>query len=336
MRCSRRAPGGGGQWGHFAVIARRWQDLEAMAALCRLRAIRCRCSATAASSACMSRRRRRAAVPAARRHRTRRRRVLVRQAAVALVPAPLHAPPEGLIEHPVAPRWRSSSSMPNPPCRGELVVDDLIEAPTTSAPSASQCRRPPQRAARADDRAHRAKGLEFDHVLILDGGWLAGRGDDERKASLYVAMTRGARRSRCAGSSAGIPSPVAGRPGAALAAPAHPRSRRRVDLGRRPGDDRAPGRAATPRSPHSAFLAALDVGSPLILRQRAVTARGGAGRCLGCRGWTDVVEVPAAAEPGCGGAGSGDDGAPCQRAGRRAAEASRGELVLPEIEYVPG
>ena len=39
--CAARAgaPGGGGQWGRFAVIARRWQDLEAMAALCRLRAI---------------------------------------------------------------------------------------------------------------------------------------------------------------------------------------------------------------------------------------------------------------------------------------------------------
>jgi len=37
--------------------------------------------------------------------------------------------------------------------------------------------------------AHRAKGLEFDHVIILDGnGWSEG-GDDERRL-YYVAMTR--------------------------------------------------------------------------------------------------------------------------------------------------
>ena len=32
-------PGPTGQWGRFAVIARRWDDLEPMAALCRLRGI---------------------------------------------------------------------------------------------------------------------------------------------------------------------------------------------------------------------------------------------------------------------------------------------------------
>ena len=36
--------------------------------------------------------------------------------------------------------------------------------------------------------AHRAKGLEFDHVVVLDGGWRI-RGDDERRL-YYVAMTR--------------------------------------------------------------------------------------------------------------------------------------------------
>ena len=41
--------------------------------------------------------------------------------------------------------------------------------------------------------AHRAKGLEFDHVLVLDGGW-RGRGrdrdPDEERRLYYVAMTR--------------------------------------------------------------------------------------------------------------------------------------------------
>ncbi len=41
--------------------------------------------------------------------------------------------------------------------------------------------------------AHRAKGLEFDHVAVLDGGWARrGRGDDidETRRLYYVAMTR--------------------------------------------------------------------------------------------------------------------------------------------------
>ena len=41
--------------------------------------------------------------------------------------------------------------------------------------------------------AHRAKGLEFDHVAILDGGWnCTGRGGDpdEARRLYYVAMTR--------------------------------------------------------------------------------------------------------------------------------------------------
>ena len=41
--------------------------------------------------------------------------------------------------------------------------------------------------------AHRAKGLEFDHVVVLDGGWdRVGRGEDvdAPRRLYYVAMTR--------------------------------------------------------------------------------------------------------------------------------------------------
>ena len=41
--------------------------------------------------------------------------------------------------------------------------------------------------------AHRAKGLEFDHVVVLDGGWdRIGRGEDadSPRRLYYVAMTR--------------------------------------------------------------------------------------------------------------------------------------------------
>ncbi len=37
--------------------------------------------------------------------------------------------------------------------------------------------------------AHRAKGLEFDHVVVLDGGWNQTNKDEERRL-YYVAMTR--------------------------------------------------------------------------------------------------------------------------------------------------
>ncbi len=37
--------------------------------------------------------------------------------------------------------------------------------------------------------AHRAKGLEFDHVVVLDGGWNQTNTDEERRL-YYVAMTR--------------------------------------------------------------------------------------------------------------------------------------------------
>ena len=41
--------------------------------------------------------------------------------------------------------------------------------------------------------AHRAKGLEFDHVIVLDGGWKqpARNSDaDEERRLYYVVMTR--------------------------------------------------------------------------------------------------------------------------------------------------
>ena len=38
--------------------------------------------------------------------------------------------------------------------------------------------------------AHRAKGLEFDHVVVLDGGWDRGEDADATLRLYYVAMTR--------------------------------------------------------------------------------------------------------------------------------------------------
>ena len=41
--------------------------------------------------------------------------------------------------------------------------------------------------------AHGAKGLEFDHVAVLDGGWNSGADADEARRLYYVAMTRARR-----------------------------------------------------------------------------------------------------------------------------------------------
>lgn len=43
---------------------------------------------------------------------------------------------------------------------------------------------------------HSVKGLEFDHVVIIDGGWNSRAGEEEQRRLLYVAMTR-ARETLC-------------------------------------------------------------------------------------------------------------------------------------------
>jgi ATP-dependent DNA helicase RecQ len=67
---------------------------------------------------------------------------------------------------------------------GEL-IESLYEFRAGDSPGASGSRHAPLLLL----TAHRAKGLEFDHVVILDaGGWLAAN-DSERRL-YYVAMTR--------------------------------------------------------------------------------------------------------------------------------------------------
>ena len=56
--------------------------------------------------------------------------------------------------------------------------------------------------------AHRAKGLEFDHVVVLDGGWhRIGRGEDRDapRCLYYVAMTRAKRSLKLADMGRGNP-----------------------------------------------------------------------------------------------------------------------------------
>ncbi|AKU10038.1 ATP-dependent DNA helicase, RecQ family [Azoarcus sp. CIB] len=272
-----RATGAPGQWGRFAVIARRWEDLEPMAALCRLRGIPVRLQRDAGQVSLHQTREGNALVTLLRgsRSNARRRRVLVRVGVLSRwFRRRFHAPPDGLIDHPYRAALAQFISDAESAAPGrELVVDDLIE----SLYDFGAIGKPP-----ADARpnaplvlmtAHRAKGLEFDHVLVLDGGGWQGRGDDERRL-FYVAMTR-ARKSLTLCEVVGGQHPFA-RDLEGLVLRSRPKA-----LPPQPGvvhriwcaDPEKvvlswPGRFA-PTAPIHGALAALDVGSPLALRQRS-------------------------------------------------------------------
>lgn len=188
--------------------------------------------------------------------------------------------------------------------------------------------------------AHRAKGLEFDYVLILDGGGWQGRGDDERRL-FYVAMTR-ARQSLTLCEAVGGRHPfvrdlqglvLRSRPNALPpeAGVAHRiwcADTEKVVLS-------WPGRFA-PTAPIHRALAALDVGSPLALRPRSD----------GRPGWeiTDASGVAVGRMSSKFRPPEGEIVALRVAAvlARHAREDKQGlqceswELVLPEIEYVPG
>lgn len=193
-RLSTEAGGGrAGQWGRFAVMARRWEDLEAMAALCRLRGVPIRVlregddlklHATREGQHLLSLLRRQ-------KSRGRRTRVVLRFGALSRwFRRRYRVAVDELMEHPqrilLAQFIMEAEAVG---LGGDHVVQDLIEAIYEFESRAGS-----GQSARANGpmvlmTAHRAKGQEFDHVLILDeGGWSAS-GDDERRL-FYVAMTR--------------------------------------------------------------------------------------------------------------------------------------------------
>ena len=188
--------------------------------------------------------------------------------------------------------------------------------------------------------AHRAKGLEFDHVLILDGGGWSDTGDEERRL-FYVAMTR-ARRTPT----------LCDTPGGAHAFTG--------DLGGLALRSRPTGYAAEPKLAHRRWIAdpaavilswpgyfpaaapihraiaALDVGSELILRPRS---DGKSGWEIADVNGVTVTRMAQKFRPPAGeilavrvfaiqvrhAKGTELETARCQR----------WELVLPEIEYLP-
>ena len=124
--------------------------------------------------------------------------------------------------------------------------------------------------------AHRAKGLEFDHVTVLDGGWSrVGRGEDSDapRRLYYVAMTR-ARRTLALARMEGphpIQDPLISHPSALLRArielPPAPAAllRRHVQPGLADVDLGFAGRRRADHPVHRA-IAALSPGAPLETR----------------------------------------------------------------------
>jgi len=337
------AAGAAGQWGRFAVIARRWEDLEPMAALCRRRGIPAQMQRDGGQVSLHTTREGNALVTLLRglRRNARRRRVLVRSGVLARwFRRRFHTPPDGLIDHPYRAALAQFINDAESAAPGrELVVDDLIESlydfgaigkPTADA-------RP--NAPLVLMTAHRAKGREFDHVLILDGGGWQGRGDDERRL-FHVAMTR-ARKSLTLCEVIGGRHPfVRDLEGLVLrsrpnALPPEPGVAHRTWC----ADPEKivlswPGRFA-PMAPIHRALAALDVGCPLTLRPRSNSGAGweitdASGVVVGrmsskFRPPDGVIVAVRVAAMLVRHAREDEQGPQCQS----------WELVLPEIEYVP-
>ena len=122
--------------------------------------------------------------------------------------------------------------------------------------------------------AHRAKGLEFDHVAVLDGGWdRVGKMEDENapRRLFYVAMTRARQTLLLSGSGEGnrflkeLPDDPCLLFREISAAPSGRPARKYLRLSLREVDMGYAGRRAKGHSVHEA-ISALVPGDPLVLR----------------------------------------------------------------------
>jgi ATP-dependent DNA helicase RecQ len=194
--CSLLDANEGGQWGRFAVIARRWSDLEPIANLCRLRGIPARMARDGDQLRLHQTREGNALIALLRGERRKApgRRVLIRAGLMTCWFRRRYGmDPASAIDHPYRAALAQLVTETDACAPGHrLVVDDVMESlyEYGGVGKLSSAFRP--NASLALMTAHRAKGLEFDHVVIVDsGGWAEG-GDDERRL-FYVAMTRARR-----------------------------------------------------------------------------------------------------------------------------------------------
>lgn len=182
-----------GQWGRFAVIARRWDDLEPLAALCRLRGVPIRLlrdehvpdlHATREGDQLLS-------LLRGEFRQARRSRVLLRSGMLSRWFRRRYGMAvDSLIDHP----QRAALAQFIVECESaapgsEQVVQNLIESLYEFGAGGRSTSIERANGPLVLMTAHRAKGLEFDHVLILDGGGWSDASDEERRL-FYVAMTR--------------------------------------------------------------------------------------------------------------------------------------------------
>jgi ATP-dependent DNA helicase RecQ len=199
LRLNRLQTDGTGYWGRFAVIARQWGHLEVLAAQCREAGIPVRVLRDREHSPPLGKTREghdllrlleRTCLPFG------RRRVLLRSGVLSRwfrrrynrhVDMPISHPSLAALARFI---MECESTLPEHAQTGHIghIVADLIESlhdfDANGKNDAEDINAPMTLMT-----AHRAKGLEFDHVLILDGGGWREHGDEERRL-FYVAMTR--------------------------------------------------------------------------------------------------------------------------------------------------
>jgi ATP-dependent DNA helicase RecQ len=198
----------------------------------------------------------------------------------------LHARRTGLVRVQALKRWwgRAFGGAGTNPWSEQLaaVIDDLaVDSATGVLPAqvvleslaeAGHESRPLARGRLTLSTVHGAKGREYRHVLLLDGGWSKQTLDEERRL-YYVGMTR-ARETLTLFELIGRPNPFSPLLAAATSIYRSPRvrfpshdpalDRQFVALGMRDVDIGFPGRAARPRVREA--IGELEVGMPLRLR----------------------------------------------------------------------
>ncbi|ANE55016.1 RecQ family ATP-dependent DNA helicase [Methylomonas sp. DH-1] len=193
QRLNRLQPGNpSGYWGRFAVIARNWQNLELLEALCRRSGIPVRSLRDEYLLDLHSTREGRVLIRllSSRQRQGRKPRLLLRWGALSrwfrrryrqAVTAEIAQPYRALLAQFIA---EAESAAPGCQLVAANLLDALYEFSSGSQTAGQQINSPLTLLT-----AHRAKGLEFDHVLVLDGGAWQSSADDERRL-FYVAMTR--------------------------------------------------------------------------------------------------------------------------------------------------
>ncbi|WP_024537430.1 RecQ family ATP-dependent DNA helicase [Comamonas badia] len=182
-----------GHWGHFAVIARRWDDLDALENLCKNQSIPVLRLREALQIPLHSTREGDGLLQLLRGalRRTRHKRVTLRAGTLARwLRLRHHLPADGFTTHPFLAALAQFIAETGGSAYGfALAVDQVTDALYEFGNGSRR-----QGAARPNApllllSAHSAKGLEFDHVLVLDsGGWQ--QPSDEERRLFYVAMTR--------------------------------------------------------------------------------------------------------------------------------------------------